>query len=102
MKAGASSACACGGVLLLMTISGICAGGLTGAWMWRQNESARQAQKFVTALHDAGVVASIRAVDAGIQLSIEGPVALRGTAWRKDAKGYISGADFVFPAEESR
>ena len=85
-----------GGMLFLMLIGcGLGAGAVVGGF-WTRYDSAQQALRFVQKLSAAGIDAEISRTDTGVLLRIDGPNVLHGTAWRKDANGYISGADFVF------
>ncbi|MBI2516000.1 MAG: hypothetical protein HYV95_03715 [Opitutae bacterium] len=91
-----------GGLCLLMALGFLLGAGAVAAYGWREYRDARQAARFVDRLSDVGVVAKIQRSENGEHLSIEGPAALRGTAWRKDERGYINGADLVFPIRNER
>jgi hypothetical protein len=91
-----------GGLLLLMLLGVLLGAGAVVGLGWRSYQGARQAEKFVVRLNDAGIVAKIRRTETGELLTIEGPEVLRGTVWRKDDKGYIIGADIVYPIQEAR
>ena len=91
-----------GGLILLMLLGFILGAGSVVGLSWRSYQDGRQADAFVTRLTEAGIAAKIHRTDSGDLLTISGPQALRGTAWRKDAQGYIIGADFVFPIQEGR
>ncbi len=91
-----------GGLVLLILLGLLLGAGSVVGLGWRSYQDARQANAFVTRLNEAGIAAKIHRTDNGDILTITGPQALRGTAWRKDAQGYIIGADFVFPIQEGR
>jgi hypothetical protein len=84
------------GGLLFLIVLGVCMGaGTVIAGFWRSYAEAGQAKRFVENLNAAGIYAKIDRTDEVAHLTVEGPVALRGTAWRKSADGYIVGADYV-------
>ncbi|MBI2512507.1 MAG: hypothetical protein HYV96_11040 [Opitutae bacterium] len=91
-----------GGLALLMALGFLLGCGAVTGIFWSSYREAQQAQEFVDQLNATGIGASIKRTDQGELLSITGPHVLRGTAWRKDAQGYIVGADFLFPSESSR
>jgi hypothetical protein len=91
-----------GGLVLLMTLGALLGAGATVGLFWKRYDSAQRAQRFVSLLNAAGVDAEFRREGETVHFTVEGPVVLRGTAWRKDAQGYTTGADFVFPTGGGR
>ena len=86
-----------GGLLLVLLIgAAVGAGGVIGSF-WSRYHAAQQSGRFVRNLNAAGIHARISPAESGVCLSIESARAQQGTAWRKDAQGYIVGADFFFP-----
>jgi hypothetical protein len=91
-----------GGLLFLMLIGFLLGASAVVSLGWRSYREGQEAQRFEEMLSDAGITANIQETDAGQVLTIEGPEILDGTAWRKDAKGYIIGADMVFPKRQTQ
>jgi hypothetical protein len=86
-----------GGLLLVLLLGAtVGAGGVVGGF-WNSYHAAQQAGRFVRNLNAAGIYAKISPAESGVCLTIESARAQRGTAWRKDAQGYIVGADFFLP-----
>ena len=91
-----------GGLLLVFLIgAAVGAGGVAGCF-WNRYHAAQQAGRFVRNLNAAGIYAKISPAESGVCLTIESARAQRGTAWRKDAQGYIVGADFFLPIGGAR
>lgn len=91
-----------GGLLLVLLLgAAVGAGGVVGVF-WNSFHAAQQAGRFVRNLNTAGIYAKISPAESGVCLTIESVRAQRGTAWRKDAQGYIVGADFFLPAGGAR
>jgi len=91
-----------GGLVLLMTLGALVGAGATVGLFWKKYDTAQRAQLFVDQLTAAGVYAKVSRTENGVQFTVNGPTALRGTAWRKDRDGYINGADFVFQTGSDR
>ena len=89
-----------GGLLLLMLLGFWLGAGAVVGFGWRNYNDAQQAAEFVARLHALGVVMKVQKTEGGELLTIDGPGALQGTGWRKDAKGYLSGADLMYPTPE--
>jgi hypothetical protein len=86
-----------GGLVLLMLLgAGLGAGAVVGIF-WHPYNAAQQSQRFVDRLNAAGLYANIKRTEEGVRFTVEGPVVLHGTTWRKNANGYTVGADFIFP-----
>lgn len=91
-----------GGMLLILLLGAVVgAGGLAGIY-WQRYAAGERARRFTERLSAAGIVAEAVYEGNNLRLQLEGPTALRGTAWRKDRAGYIAGVDFIVPAEAAR
>lgn len=91
-----------GGMLLLMLLGFLMGGGAITGIFWSSYRDAQQARHFFGRLTAVGIRAVIKRTEQGELLTVTGPEALRGTAWRKDERGYIVGADFLFPTADAR
>lgn len=91
-----------GGITMLFVIGILLGAATVTVAFWERYGEAQQAKNFVDRLKATGVGVTMKRTEQGELLRIAGPQVLRGTTWRKDAEGYIVGADFLFPAEGSR
>ena len=91
-----------GGLLFILLLGvALGAGGVIGGF-WHQYRVGQQAGRFVDRLNAAGIYAKVQFTDDGVHFVVEGAPVLRGTTWRKNEQGYITGADFIFPEGGAR
>lgn len=91
-----------GGLLFLMALSCSLGAGAVVGLFWQPYHRAERAEVFVSRLNAAGVFVSVKDIESGTHIAVEGQPVLRGTVWRKNAEGYTTGADFYFPKGESQ
>lgn len=91
-----------GGLVFVLLLGvGLGAAGVAGGF-WHQYQTGQQAGRFVERLNSAGIYAKVQSTDDGVRFIVEGAPVLRGTTWRKNEQGYITGADFLFPSGGAR
>jgi len=91
-----------GGVLFLMTLAALLGAGGMAVLFWPPYQRAQQAQRFTDLLAASGIHAKISGQNDGMHFIVQGPEALRGTAWQKDDAGYIVGAEFIYPNQNGQ
>jgi hypothetical protein len=85
-----------GGMLFLMFISAALAAGGVIASFWQDYHDGQNDRHFFTRLSRAGVELSIRrTADGSSVFVVQSSRLQRGTAWLKDDRGYIAGANFA-------